>query len=882
MSTYTYQTCDECTGRGLVAAGESVAKVCQKCNGIGVCLSNEQGVQFQFKTTPYITPQTEAQHGRKRILRYGLAASILLIFLISTIVSFSEIQSLDQLIWQRGILRFVMGVSGLLSMYALTLFEHHQTSVHTLNTLPETSPIPVDLFDYANPRLKELLGQAAYAAEQKHTDQISDDILLGTLFLQPRIQSILARLELPLQDVISEMQARIAPGHTASVSHAYFTAEARERYYQAFHTAFSAHFPYIDLEDLLLAYMRDPKGHAAFFKKHGLTEEDIYAVSRWYAEDQDRNRQWAFWRERGRSRPSGFMNKAWTALPTPFLDRFSVDITAQAASGNVRSADARKLQIDRALEILGATSQNSVILLGEPGVGKSTMLGGIALRMIEDTVPEVLRDKRLVQLDAQTLLASDGAEEHVQQIIAEVAQAGNVILAIPDLHVLSANPGAAITPATLLANALTQGILQIVSTATYSEYHSYLENVPAITNAVTIIEVPPATAEQTLRILEEEAPNIEAQYNLRLTFHALEAAVELAERFLPDQLAPSGALTLLGDAASGAQQRKQSWVRRDDVEQAIEKRTSIPVREADGAEKQKLLDLETNLHTRVIGQEQAIEAVADALRRSRAGLTNKKKPIASFLFVGPTGVGKTETAKAVADLLFGEHGHFIRFDMSEFQDPSSIYQLIGAPTGAGTQAQGGALTQAVREHPYSLILFDELEKADSHVLDLFLQLLDDGRLTDNAGRTVHFQNCLIVATSNAGSKEIMKLMQEKVSPDQLPKQVLSLLQNNFKPEFLNRFDAIVPFRQLTESELSKVVILMLAEVITKAAEQGVTLEFSEDAIAKIAKLGYDPLYGARPLRRVIQDKVEGLLATLLLQNSIDKSQPLRITAEMVE
>ena len=882
MATYTFSICSECAGRGLVAAGEHGSISYPRCGGAGIGLRNEQNTLYQFSVPLYIRPASASEALIRRVTRYTLAGGVLFLFLGTTLYDVTAEQSLTSFFWNRGILHVLMGISGLASMYALTQFQHHQTSLHSLDTLPQQSESPVNLLEYSNPRLLALLHAAAQTARERHCEEVTDDILLVTLLNQPRIQTILSRLELPLDEMLTTVDALVAPGHNTSVSRAILSQKVRERLCQAFIISEASHFPYIDIEDILLAYTKDPAEHASFFTQYGITTDALYAVSRWYAEDQDRSRHWAFWRERGRSRPQGYMNRAWTALPTPLLDSYSEDITRSVGLGEISPALAHKAQIDRTLEILASPAQNSAILLGEPGVGKSTILNGIAVRMIEESVPEVLKDKRLVKLDAVRLLNADSDGTIMQAVLDEVIQAGNVILAIPNLQVLAAS-GDAMNAATLLANALNAGQIHVISSATYADYHRYIEQNPNLSTQVSIIEIPPANTEQTLQILEEETPSIEAKFNVYLTLHALREAVTLAEQYIPDIAAPSGALALIGDAASAVQQSGKRWVRKEDVQHAIEKRTNIPIRTATGSERDTFLNLEAELHKRVIGQNQAITSIATALRRSRAGLTNKSRPMASFLFVGPTGVGKTETAKAVANLIFGEKGHFIRLDMSEYQDPTSVYRLIGAPSDApGQRTEGGELTQAVREHPYSLILLDELEKADSHVLDIFLQLLDDGRLTENTGRTIHFQNCLVVATSNAGSAEIMKLINEGITPENLPKQILSLLQRAFKPEFLNRFDAIVPFQQLTRDEILQVVHLMLQEVITKTATQGLTITFEDAAVQRIAELGYDPLFGARPLRRVIQDKVEGMLATKLLENTLNRSETLQITAEMIQ
>jgi ATP-dependent Clp protease ATP-binding subunit ClpC len=871
---FTLTPCSECAGRGRISHAEGGFLECPKCTGAGVSLANEAGTIYAYAFPSLIAPLGGDSQTHQRTLRYILGTGIIAIFVLAFLNVIATGNSPSDIFWRQGWPTFVLGVSGLASMYGFTLFEHHQTSQHSLGELPETDEHTVDLFAYSNPRLRTLLPHAAALAAQRHSREITDEILFATLLRQPRIQVLLERMEQDADAFLRTVDSIVAPGHEANVGSAILSIPARERFIQAFLVAETAAFPYVDLEDMLLAYARDPRLLAPAFKQFNMTEADIYAVTRWYAEDQDRARQFAFWQERGRSRPSGFMNRAWTSLPTPFLDRFSLDITAAAGDGAI-SGTIRTAEVTRALEILGSGHQNSVILLGEPGVGRGSILNGIAERMLEEKVPEPLKDKRLVKLDAVTLLAATD-ESAVQRVLEEVMSAGNVILAIPDLQVLAGGDGA-LTAATLLSNALAQGHIQVITTATYADYHRHIERHPELTQAIAVVEVAPASIDQTIATLEAAAPDVEGRHKVLLTFHAIQSAAELADRYLADLAAPSGALAILDEAASSASIAGRRWVRRNDIEEAIEKRTNVPIRVAEGGEKDTLLNLEDELHKRVVGQVEAVAAVSGALRRARAGLANPKRPIASFLFAGPTGVGKTETAKAVGDLFFKGSGHFIRFDMSEFQDATSVYRLIGEPN----QVDGGELTQAIREHPYALVLLDEIEKADPNVMNLFLQLLDDGRLTENSGRTVSFTSAIIVATSNAASTEIARLDSEHISPEDLPRQTLSLLQAHFKPEFLNRFDAVVPFHPLREGELDQVIRIMLTEVVAKAHTQGITLEYDDSLVRRIGEIGYDVRFGARPLRRTIQDKVEGLLATKLLDGSINRDVPLRLTGEMI-
>lgn len=881
--TFQLTTCPTCQGFGVTGdPGHYVT--CQKCFGEGVWVETKQQHHLVLNLPEMVSIHAHQNFKQSRVLKVGLSV----ISLIVTAGSFIAILLQGGGIWHQGIANALFGISGLTSMWGISNFQRQATSSKSLddlatllNTAPSDQPIP--LKPYINTRIEELLPLAAKTAQAYHSSQIDDALLLITLLNQPRIQIILVRLELDFTSLIQDLTKHIEQRKDGTTASLIILPIVRQRIYSGIEQALNKHLPYADIEDILLGYTIDPGPFADIFKQHELSKEDVYAVSRWFAEEQEQMRQWQFWLERGRTRPKGFMNRAWTALPTPFLDQYSTDITKLAGSGNVPTVTVREQEIQQILQALGRTKKNSALLVGEPGVGKESIIGTVALRMLEENVPEILKDKRLVSLDVGALLSSpEKAQENMQRVLDEVMQAGNVILAVPDIQILIGAEGASLDAATLLSQALNHVAVQLVSSATYADYHRFIESNANLTNLLDIIEIKEVTPEQAIEILEEESRQIEGRQKVFLTYPAIEAAVNLAHRYLPDRMLPESAITLLDESASSVQLAKRRWVTKADVEQAIEQKTSIPVRDAAGKEADMLLHLEEHLHKRIIGQEEAVQAVAEALRRARTGLHTGKRPIASFLFVGPTGVGKTETAKAVAAVYFGSEESMIRLDMSEYQDERAIYKLIGAPAAnSDSFTEGGALTQPIREHPFSLILLDELEKAYPEVLNLFLQLLDDGRLTENTGRTVFYNNAIVVATSNAGSEELITLMQKGTSPLELPRQILRILQSKFKPEFLNRFDGIIPFHPLKTEEINQIVTLMLKDVQAAALVQGYTLEVTPEAIGKLTSIGFDPLYGARPLRRIIQEKVEGILATKILEKSIQPGDRLLITPEML-
>lgn len=879
-------TCPTCQGFGVTQNAEG-ALTCLVCQGAGVYLKTESDCILAFPIPEMVSSQATKELALRHYLELGLSITSFAITVGSAFYVLNHFPfSLSGLFWTKGSSHFLLGASGLTSIYALARWEHKETSTLPLSELAAAvaQQKTVNLKPYANARINDLLQLAASVAEELQSAQIDETVLLITLLRQQRIQIMLARLECSGDQLIEQLTPFVTKRTMPSQKSFFITPRARYYLYLAWQEAIEHTFPYLDLEDILLAFAKEPDQFKELFTVFDLTYETTYAVTRWYAEEQERLRQWAFWLERGRSRPHGFMNRAWTALPTPFLDQNSLDITHLASNGQVATVSVREPEIKHILETLGQTKRNNVLLLGEPGVGKNTLLGAIALRMVKEEVPEVLKDKRLVSMDLSALLSdNESAEQNVQRILNEVSQAGNVILVIPEVHTLVGTSDKALDAATLLANALNQGFLQIISTATYAEYHRYVESNPTFSALLEIVEIKEPTLEQCIVILEEEASTIEEQQGVTLTYPAVTSAVHLAKQYLAEQSLPGSAISLLDQAASQVKLAKRGLVMEKDVQKVIEEKTGVPIQAAGEQETDLLLHLEERLHERIIGQESAVHSVAEAIRRARAGLRDSKRPVATFLFVGPTGVGKTETAKAVADLYFGKADSMIRLDMSEYQDARSVYKLIGAPAAdSESYTEGGTLTQPIREHPFSLILLDEIEKAYPDVLNLFLQLLDDGRLTENTGRTVYYNNSFIVATSNAGSSEILELVKQGLSKEKLEQGILPILQAHFKPEFLNRFDAIVPFYPLRMEEVQKIVELLLQEVTKKTAEQKFTISFAPEVIEKLATLGYDPLYGARPLRRIVQEKVEGLLARLILEKHLQSGDTLQITADMIQ
>ncbi len=564
------------------------------------------------------------------------------------------------------------------------------------------------------------------------------------------------------------------------------------------------------------------------------------------------------------------MNRAWTSRPTPLLDKYGIDLTDLArdrAAGFMVGHDA---EYERLVETLARPMNPNAMLIGEAGIGKEAIVRHLAFALVKDDVPAGLFDRRLVMLQLQNLAAGAPPAEleaRLKTIVEEIEMADNVILYIPDIHNLVRTSGTAyLSAADALMPIIMANEFPVVGSTYPKEFKQLVEPRSDFVGAFETIPVAEISEADAEKVLTYESFLLERETNVAVSFGAIKRAVVLAKKYFHGKFLPSSAEELLKSAIVDAERRGERTVTPERVTAVAEEKVNVPMHEAEGDEAAKLLNMEALIHERLVGQDEAVKAVAQALREYRSGLSRRGGPIASFLFVGPTGVGKTELAKALAAIQFGSEKMMVRFDMTEYQDKASVSRFIGSPDGATR----GALTDAVMEHPYALILLDEFEKAFPDILNLFLQMLDDGRLTDNLGRTVDFTNTIIIATSNAHSEILNDALAKGESVAGVAEYLKAKLTDIFKPELLNRFSKIVVFRDLAPQELAKIVAINLRELVAAVKAQGITLSFSDEAIARIAKLGYDPQFGARPLRRVIDERVRAPLSEALLAKAIAK------------
>ena len=701
---------------------------------------------------------------------------------------------------------------------------------------------------------------------------------------------------------------------------------------------------YIGTEHMLMAIIRDGDGVGAqILTALGVNLGDFYNET-------------ARTIESDAVAPMSQTSKPRGKTSTPTLDKFGRDLTAMAHENKFDPVIGRSKEIERVIQILSRRTKNNPCLIGEPGVGKTAVVEGLAQRIASGDVPELLKDKRLVTVDLSSMVA--GAkyrgefEERLKKAVEEVINAGNVVLFIDEIHTIvgAGSAEGAIDASNILKPSLARGELQLIGATTVNEYRKYIEKDAALERRFQPVMVGEPTVEETEQILKGLRDRYEAHHNVKISDEALSAAAKLSARYITDRFLPDKAIDLIDEAASkkklssltapkdlkdlekqleAIEKSKQEAITAQDFEKAAELRdkektlreqvkteseqwkekssntkdlvvteediaeiisswTNIPVKKLAEEESEKLKNLEKLLHGRVIGQNEAVDAVAKAIRRGRAGLKDPKRPIGSFLFLGPTGVGKTELSKALAESMFGSEDAMIRIDMSEYMEKHAVSKFIGSPPGYVGYEEGGQLTEKIRKHPYSVLLFDEIEKAHPDVFNIMLQILEDGILTDAQGRRVDFRNTIIIMTSNLGAKNILntdsklgfsKEEEKKEEEDEYKKikdKVMEEVKHAFKPEFLNRIDDIIVFHRLTEDDIKEIAKLMLGQLKKRLAANEINAEFSDAAVAEIAKEGFDPVYGARPLRRAIQSKIEDMLSEEIISSNIGNGDSVEV------
>lgn len=778
------------------------------------------------------------------------------------------------------------------------------------------------------------LNAAITAAENLgHTYVGSEHLLMGLL----QDTSGVAGAALSARGVTAEkieelIKKTIGIGSPTSLTPGDFTPRSKNIVESSIAVARTAGLSYVGTEHLLFALLREENSCAvSFLNQLGVRASELM---------EDMSKSYSAGEAQGKSGAFGRKNEKTN---TPTLEQFGRDLTKMAQQNLIDPVIGRQKEIERVIQILSRRTKNNPCLIGEPGVGKTAIAEGLALKITKGEVPELLKDKRVISLDLTGMVAGTkyrgDFEERIKTALDEVKKAGDVILFIDEIHTLIGAGAAdgAVDAANILKPSLARGEIQVIGATTLDEYRKHIEKDAALERRFQPVTVGEPTEEEAIEILKGLRDKYEAHHKVKITDDAIYAAVKMSSRYIADRYLPDKAIDLVDEAASRVRlsaftappdlkamedkikaigEEKQSAVNNQDFERAATLRdeekelkekyeaeksswqeknarttgevgtaeiaeivsswTGIPVVQLTQEESQRLLHLEEELHKRIVGQHEAVAAVSKAIRRSRVGLKDPKRPIGSFIFLGPTGVGKTELCKALAAAMFGDENAMIRLDMSEYMEKHTVSRLVGSPPGYVGFEEGGQLTEKVRRKPYSVILFDEIEKAHPDVFNMMLQILDDGILTDSQGRRVDFKNCIIIMTSNVGAKLITETKSDlgfssgsaERSDDKIRETVLGELKRTFRPEFLNRVDDIIVFHQLKKEEIKEIAVRMLNTLSERVKGMDITVTFDDGAAEKIADAGFDPVYGARPLRRAIQTEIEDKLSEEMLEGKV--------------
>lgn len=794
-------------------------------------------------------------------------------------------------------------------------------------------------------RVQQSLNEASLIAVKYNHQQVElihlftalveqEDGLIPNIFTKIGVN--IKNLDSELNNLLNNMPKVLGEG--ANSSGVYATRQIEETLVKAEDISKKFEDSYISVEHVMLAILEiDKKGEVKkLLDKYNINKKNLMEVLKEVRGNQRVETQ----------DPEGTYEA---------LAKYGTNLTDLASKHKLDPVIGRDEEIRRTIRILSRRTKNNPVLIGEPGVGKTAIVEGLAERIIKGDVPEGLKDKIIFSLDMGALIA--GAkyrgefEERLKNAIDEIKQSGDIILFIDEIHTIigaGASEGA-IDASNILKPTLARGEMQVVGATTIDEYKKHIEKDVALERRFQPITVEEPTVENTILILKGLRDKYEAHHKIVIKDEAIEAAAKLSHRYISDRFLPDKAIDLVDEAASKARlksstapkdlkeleeklkevnnekrgaisnqnfekaaslrdeekkiqdelmSQKEKWASKnskdssigyEEIADVVAQWTGIPVKKLQGEESSRLLNMEEILHNRVIGQEKAVEAISKAIRRSRVGLKDPKKPIGSFIFLGPTGVGKTELTKALAESMFGDENAMIRIDMSEYMEKHSVSKLVGSPPGYVGFDEGGQLTEKVRRKPYSVILFDEIEKAHPDVFNIMLQILDDGRLTDSKGRTVDFKNTVIIMTSNVGASTIKKQRtlgfasnstnEEKNEYDKMKEHVMSQLKETFRPEFLNRIDEIIVFHSLNQEHIRQIVSLMIDNLSKRLEQLNIKIELDDKALDFLAKEGFDPMYGARPLQREIRRKIEDRLSEELLKGTIQNLDSIKISAD---
>lgn len=788
-------------------------------------------------------------------------------------------------------------------------------------------------FNSFTTKANEVLNLAIKSAESYGHNYIGTEHILIGLLSQGTTVPALINNNITYEAINDIIKERIGIGHPTSLSPDDFTPRAKRIIELSYQIARTMRNTYVSIEHLLIALLKEEDSYAVrFIIESGADPQRILDD---LIQDLSNNSY-----ESGAQSSSKKKSKS----KTPTLDEFGKNLTELARQGKIDPVIGREDEIKRVIQILSRRSKNNPCLIGEPGVGKTAIAEGLALKIVNGEVPELLLNKTIYSLDLTSMVAGTkyrgDFEERIKKAMDEVIENKDVILFIDEIHNIMGAGAAegAVDAANILKPSLARGEIQVIGATTISEYRKNIEKDAALERRFQPVTVGEPTEEETVAILKGLRDKYEAHHKVKITDDAIESAVKLSSRYINDRFLPDKAIDLVDEAASVVRlnaytlpqnlkdmedeikrldaemqdavtnqefesaatlrdkenelkklldEEKTKWknsssheakaVTSEEIAQVVSSWTGVPVAQLTKEESERLLNMEEILHKRIVGQDKAVSAISKAIRRGRVGLKNPNRPIGSFIFLGPTGVGKTELCKSLAEAMFGDENAIVKLDMSEYMEKHTVSKLIGSPPGYIGFDEGGQLTEKIRRKPYSVVLFDEIEKAHPDVFNMLLQILEDGVLTDSQGRRVSFKNTIIIMTSNVGAskitdeKQALGFGQNDGKPLSIEELVMPDLKRTFKPEFLNRLDDIIVFNQLDEDDIKEIARRMLKSLQKRTEDLGITLRFTDDAIDELAREGFDKIYGARPLRRAIQSKIEDRLSELILDKTITEN-----------
>jgi len=743
--------------------------------------------------------------------------------------------------------------------------------IKTLDMLRELEnnkklPEEIELLDYFDYDILNILDDLVRESDREFLSN-----LLERLIVLQKVRLLLSRLDLTIdkfEKIIHQTFITINTSQDTWLIRVMF---------DSFILAYTNGFEYVDeqvvflllcqiaLKDILMNYKVMPN--------------EVNGLLLWARNEAKKRRYNNLWKERAGLKPKNTVDRGYTSRLAVTLEKFKRDFTREVIEGDFVLSIARENELDEVVRLLKQGEKGAVLLIGDPGVGKTTLIKSLAVRMVVEDVPKELRDKRLVGFDFTRAYASspniDNFKIKLETILREVASTKNIILVLDDFdQLVNIRQNFAGEVINLIIEAMDKYKLRILATSTNNGYLAHIKPNIALVSLFDIVNLQEPNLEVAIQILIDLIPRIESKYRVKISFDAIRKVVQLSHKFAFDRVLPEKAIDLLTEAVVFVEEQGLNFVSELDIEKLVSKKVGVSLGTISDEESQKFTNIEEQMHKRVIGQNEAISAVADALRRSRAGISRENRPIASFLFFGPTGVGKTELAKTLAETYYGDEKLMIRLDMSEYQEDENLKRLIGYRQE--DDFYGGYLTEAVRERPFSLVLLDELEKANPKVLDIFLQILDEGHVTDGIGRRVNFTNTIIIATSNVASKEIFELIKQGMDYKDVYTKVLPLIRVLFKVEFLNRFDKIIMFKPLVLPEIEQIAALMLETISKRLYEKGIFMDYSHEVLQELSHLGYNPSYGARELYRIVQENIENKIAELIVAKKLQAGRKLII------